>query len=39
MKQADGNTFVQGDIDGDGVADFVIQVDGTVNLVGGDFIL
>lgn len=39
FEQSGGNTFVQGDIDGDGVADFVIQLDGTLNLVGGDFIL
>lgn len=34
-----GNTFVQGDTDGDADADFWIRVDGEVNLASGDFIL
>ena len=34
-----GNTFVVGDTNGDGVADFQIQVDGIVPLAGTDFIL
>jgi Ca2+-binding RTX toxin-like protein len=34
-----GNTFVSGDIDGDGVADFSIQVNGLVNFTASDFIL
>ncbi len=34
-----GNTFVVGDTNGDGVADFQIQVDGIVPLTGTDFIL
>ena len=34
-----GNTFVVGDTNGDGVADFQIQVDGIVPLVDTDFIL
>lgn len=38
-QQTGGNTFVMGDVNGDGVADFVIQVNGTVSFVAGDFIL
>ena len=38
-EQADGNTFVMGDVNGDGVADFVIQLGGIVNLGSGDFLL
>ena len=34
-----GNTYVMGDTNGDGVADFVIKLDGNVPLTGGDFIL
>ncbi len=34
-----GNTFVQGDTDGDGVADFIIRVDGLHVLNAGDFVL
>jgi serralysin len=37
--QIDGNTFVQGDTNGDGVADFMIRVDGLHALTSGDFIL
>jgi len=37
--QAGGNTFVEGDTDGDGNADFVIRLDGLVSLVAGDFVL
>jgi hypothetical protein len=33
-----GNTFVAGDVNGDGVADFQIQLDGTVALVSSDFV-
>ncbi|HYE27641.1 MAG TPA: calcium-binding protein [Allosphingosinicella sp.] len=33
------DTWVQGDISGDGIADFEIRLDGNVSLVGGDFIL
>jgi Ca2+-binding RTX toxin-like protein len=36
---AAGNTYVEGDTDGDGVADFVIALTGTVNLVASDFVL
>lgn len=32
-----GNTFVQGDVDGNGVADFMIRIDGNVVLTGSDF--
>lgn len=38
-EQAGGNTFVSGDINGDGVADFTIQVDGLVPLTAADFML
>jgi serralysin len=38
-QQIDGNTYVQGDVDGDGAADFWIRVDGLHSLVSGDFIL
>lgn len=34
-----GNTFVSGDVDGDGLADFAIRLDGAVQLVATDFIL
>lgn len=37
--QQDGNTYVQGDTDGDGSADLVITLTGTINLVAGDFTL
>jgi Ca2+-binding RTX toxin-like protein len=37
--QAGGNTFVEGDTDGDGTVDFVIRLDGLVNLAAGDFVL
>ncbi len=32
-------TFVQGDLDGDGTADFVISLNGLHNLLADDFIL
>ena len=34
-----GNTYVTGDTDGDGIADFMIRLDGTHALVGADFVL
>lgn len=34
-----GNTVVQGDVDGDGTADFAIQINGAIALIGTDFIL
>ena len=34
-----GETRISGDVDGDGVADVLIRVDGAQMLVGGDFIL
>jgi len=37
--QAGGNTFVEGDTDGDGNADFVIRLDGLHTLAAGDFVL
>jgi serralysin len=38
-EQMNGNTYVTGDTNGDGVADFLILLDGTHNLTGGDFLL
>ena len=35
----DGNTLLQGDVNGDGVADFVIRVNGAATFVAGDFVL
>jgi Ca2+-binding RTX toxin-like protein len=37
--QAGGNTFVEGDTDGDGNADFVIRLDGLHTLGAADFVL
>lgn len=34
-----GHTNIYGDVDGDGVADFAIRVDGEAPLIGADFIL
>lgn len=34
-----GNTYVMGDVNGDGVADFFIKLDGSVPLSAGDFLL
>ena len=36
---AGGNTYVAGDTDGDGTADFIIRLDGVVELTAGDFVL
>lgn len=33
-----GNTFVQGDVDGDGVADFMIRLDGIISLTADDLV-
>ena len=38
-EQSDGNTFVLGDVNGDGVADFSIQVSGLVSFGSGDLLL
>ncbi|PVE20484.1 hypothetical protein DC522_32055 [Microvirga sp. KLBC 81] len=38
-EQTNGNTQVMGDVNGDGVADFVIQVTGLVGFTSGDFLL
>lgn len=38
-EQSGGNTMVMGDVNGDGIADFVIQLSGVVNLGSGDFIV
>ena len=37
--QAAGNTFVEGDVNGDGKADLVLRLDGLHALVAGDFVL
>ncbi|HET6943295.1 MAG TPA: calcium-binding protein, partial [Sphingomicrobium sp.] len=39
FEQVNGNTYVYGDIDGDGIADLMIRLDGNQTLVVGDFIL
>ena len=36
---AGGNTYVEGDTNGDGVADIVIALTGTINLAAADFVL
>ena len=38
-EQVGGNTYVYGDTNGDGIADFMIRVDGPHNLVLGDFVI
>ncbi|QNM81852.1 calcium-binding protein [Sphingomonas sabuli] len=38
-QQAGGNTYITGDVDGDGIADFMIRLDGMHALVAGDFVL
>jgi len=38
-RHHDGNTFVEGDTDGDGTADFAIRLDGLHTLAAGDFVL
>lgn len=37
--QLNGNTFDEGNTDGDGTADFVIRLTGLHALVAGDFVL
>jgi Ca2+-binding RTX toxin-like protein len=37
--QADGHTFVEGDVNGDGVGDFVFQLHAATTLVSSDFVL
>ena len=37
--QSSGNTYVQGDINGDGAADFMIRIDGLHTLQLGDFMI
>ena len=37
--QAGGTTYLEGDTDGDGTADFVIALSGTINLAATDFVL
>ena len=39
FDQKKGNTFVQGDTNGDGKADFKLQVAGTIDFVKADFVL
>ncbi len=37
--QEGGATFVEGDTNGDGLADFSLRLTGTISLVAGDFVL
>lgn len=37
VEQSGGSTFVSGDVDGNGTADFLIQLNGLVALTGSDF--
>jgi hypothetical protein len=39
FEQAAGSTFVSGDVDGDGAADFSIRLDGLIPLTASDFVL
>ncbi len=39
FEQTGGNTIVQGDVNGDGLADFEIELTGTIALVEGDFFI
>jgi Ca2+-binding RTX toxin-like protein len=38
-EQISGNTYVEGDTNGDGTADFMIRLDGLHTLASGDFVL
>ena len=38
-EQVNGNTYVYGDTDGDGTADFMLRLDGTHSLIAGDFVI
>jgi Ca2+-binding RTX toxin-like protein len=38
-EQIDGNTYVQGDTNGDSIADFMIRLDGLHTLTSNDFLL
>lgn len=37
-EQVDGNTYVSGDVNGDGIADFMIRLDGVHSLGSDDFV-
>ena len=37
-EQVDGNTYVSGDVNGDGIADFMIRLDGLIDLGTNDFL-
>lgn len=39
LVQSGGYTYVEAETNGDGVADLVIRLSGTINLVAGDFVL
>jgi Ca2+-binding RTX toxin-like protein len=39
VAHSGGETFVNGDVDGDGKADFSIEIHGNLNLQAGDFVL
>lgn len=34
-----GNTYIQGDVNGDGIADFMIRLDGNVTIMNNDFLI
>ena len=36
---ADGHTYVEGDVGGDGIGDFVFMINPVVSLAAGDFLL
>ncbi len=38
-EESSGNTYVMGDTNGDGIADFMIRLDGSHSLTSGDFVL
>ncbi len=39
FEQTGGNTIVQGDVNGDGLADFEIELTGTITMVESDFLI
>lgn len=39
FEKKGGNTYVYGDVNGDGRADLMIKLDGSINLKASDFVL
>lgn len=39
MDSVKGRTFIEGDVDGDGTADFVIKLDSAIDLLRADFVI